>query len=536
MPDDPKAKAVLDRHAALKAERSAYERTWQDVRDLVRPMGADFNRPSAPGSTRTEAIYDDTAVQANEDFASALQANLTNPSDRWFALETEHFGALKYDRDALEWLDAVSDILYDAYANPESNHQSTLHENYLDIGAFGTAVQFQELSKATRQLVFRAYPLADCHISENNEGRVDTVHRSVMYTLRQMVQEFGEEAIPDKLKDESKKDTERKYEIIHCVYPRKDRMPYKADAGNKKYASLWVLKEYCHVLKESGFDSFPYHVPRWEKLAGEVYGRSPAIKCLPSIRVLNRMVFTVLKAGQKAVDPPMIVANDGFLLPIKTAPGSLIFKEPGAEEIQTLESKGNFPIAFEMLEQSRESIRKSFYSEWVKLEIKKERQTAYEIAEMREQQLQMIAPMLGRIASELLNPMIARSYQLLVQAGRIPPAPESIADVPLKVRYVSPAARAQKAVKAISIGRFMQEVVPVVQVKPDIIDAIDFDAAVQKMALAREVDPEVVRSPEMIEAIRAKRAEAEQLAQAAEIAKPMSEAYKNIAQAQQQAA
>ncbi len=540
MSDDPKAKEALQRFSAMKAERSAYEPMWQDIRELVRPGTSDFQRYTSPGTTRTENQYDGTARQALVDLASALQAYNTNPADRWFGIGIE--GEEKVtDKEALMWLDQVADIIYREYAHPDTNHQSALHENYLDLGGFGTAANYQEYDSKVRRLCFRAYPLAHCFIAESNKSRVDTVYRCAEFTLRQLVQEFGKESLPEKVREELEsatgaKDPDKKYEVLHCVYPRSDRDPNKYNGTNKRYASLWVLKEYCHVLKEHGYDYFPYHVPRWEKLAGEVYGRSPATNCLPDIRVLNRIEYTMLKCGQRATDPPLILENDGFMLSFKTAPGSINFKEPGTAEVQWLEHKGNFPLTKEMSDQKRDAIRKAFYAEWVKIERKKERQTAYEIAEMKEEQLQMMSPNFGRLASELLNPMIAMSYNLLRDHGRIPHAPEQLHQRKLQVYYLSPAARAQKAIKAISIGRFMQEIIPVIQVKPDVIDAIDVDEAMQELARAREVPPNVIRSPEEIALIRAERNQQQQMMAAAEIAKPASEAIKNIATAQNLAA
>ncbi len=45
----------------------------------------------------------------------------------------------------------------------------------------------------------------------------------------------------------------------------------------------------------------------------EVYGRSPAMTVLPEIKMVNEMSQTVLNAGQKALDPPLLLQEDGAL-------------------------------------------------------------------------------------------------------------------------------------------------------------------------------------------------------------------------------
>ena len=82
------------------------------------------------------------------------------------------------------------------------------------------------------------------------------------------------------------------------VFPRKDNDAYGGIKVKKAYASIWVLLKDKEIITEGGFDSFPYHTARWTKLAGETYGRSPAMTCLPDIRMVNMMSKTIIKAVQ----------------------------------------------------------------------------------------------------------------------------------------------------------------------------------------------------------------------------------------------
>lgn len=528
--DDPKAKEILQRHEQLKAERYPYESNWQEIVELVRPGTSDFHKGFSPSQTRTENIFDGTAPQALEELANGLHSHLTSAAERWFACEVEEMNSLENDPEALLWLEDVADILYDEYSNPVTNFNASLNEAYMDLGAFGLSVVNQEWSDKTEHLSFRAFPLADCWLDENSEGKVDTLYRECQMTKRQIVQMFGEAMLPDKVRlDQS---PNKKWSVLHAVYPRREREPAKYTPANMPFASCWVLKDPGRTLKESGYNSFPYHVPRWTKLAQEVYGRGPAVKCLPDIRMLNRMEYTIIKAAQKIVDPPLQAPNDGFILPIKTAPAAIIFREPGTEPLEALETKGNIPIGLEMSEQKREFIRKCFYADWLRLRDKKAEQTAYEIQEMVDEQLRMMEPMFGRLQSEKLGPTIARSYELLKEHGKLPPPPASLEGRRLKVGYTSPAARAQRGRKAIGIRRYFETVVPFANVKPEVMDAINFDDAMQELALVQGVSRKAVNSPAQIAAIRQERARQQQMAMIAENLEPASKAVKQIAEAQ----
>lgn len=532
MPDeDPKAASVIREYDRLKGDRATYETAWRDIRQLVHPNTSDFQASDAPGDIRTERIWDGTAMQSNIDLANAVHSFLINSSERNFGIRASAVNAeLNEDLEAVEWMDSVSDIIATEYNDDRSMFVPALQEALLSL-AFGNIVLNQEFDAETSHLIFRSCPLASTYFNENHNGLVDQVYRKVEMTMRQVNQKF-----PDatwERKDEDDKQPDKKMTVIHAVYPRSDRKYGREDARNMPYASCWVLCEKKVVLKESGYTSFPYHVGRWAKSDDEIYGRGPAINCLPDIRMLNRMEFTIIKAAQKAVDPPLIMPSDGFLSRFKTSPGSLNYKDPSAGdfEVQTLEHRGNFPIGMEMSDQKREFIRRCFYADWVKLMPKKERQTAYEISELVEQQLRMMSPMLGRLQTEVIVPMVQRSYELLLRFGRIPPPPVVLDGAIIEVDYVSASARAQQATQVLSYNRLTQNLAIMQPFAPDIMDALDTDNIAQHMASLMGVPRRGIRSKSDIIEIRQARAQEQQMASLAEAAPKLGKAALDLSKA-----
>jgi len=65
------------------------------------------------------------------------------------------------------------------------------------------------------------------------------------------------------------------------------------------------------VLDEEGYQTFPYAISRYVVAPGELYGRSPAMLVLPSLKVLNEEKKTVLKQGQRVVDPVLLALSLG---------------------------------------------------------------------------------------------------------------------------------------------------------------------------------------------------------------------------------
>jgi hypothetical protein len=270
------------------------------------------------------------------------------------------------------------------------------------------------------------------------------------------------------------------------------------------------------------------------KVSDEIYGRGPAINCLPDIRMLNRMVLHTIKAASKAVDPSLILPSDGFLMPFKTSPGAINYRDPSAGEfeVQMLTHTGNFPVTLELIQRVTDRITQSFYSDWVKLMPKKERQTQFEIGQLVSQQLRMMAPMLGRIQTELLVPLIQRSFELLAKHDKLPPPPAVLEGKGYKVTYVSAAARAQTETQAVSMGQFMQELIPIAQAQPDVMDRIDFDEYAEELARVRKVTRRIIRSDKAVQQMRDNRNQEQQAAAMAGAAEPVSKALLNVANAQ----
>ena len=102
------------------------------------------------------------------------------------------------------------------------------------------------------------------------------------------------------------------------------------NSKNMDFISCHVHEESGALLRESGFREFPYVVPRYLKSSSnEIYGRSPAMNALPDVKMLNTMSKTTIKAAQKQIDPPLMVPDDGFVLPVRTVPGGLNFYRYG---------------------------------------------------------------------------------------------------------------------------------------------------------------------------------------------------------------
>ena len=146
----------------------------------------------------------------------------------------------------------------------------------------------------------------------------------------------------------------------------------------------------------------------------------------------------------------------------------------------------------------------------------------------------MLGPVLERIDYEVLKPAVERTWAIMLRAGMLPPAPAEIQGRELTIDFVSMLAKAQDATQASSIERILGLTGNLVGVKPDAMDNVDTDYAIEKMSSLLNNDPKLIRSQPALAAIRqqrAQQAQQEQMAQQADTAQKLSAGAVNLAKA-----
>ena len=501
-------KTIMARFDRLKTGRQNWETHWQEVADYMQPRKADVTRTRSKGDKRTELIFDSSPIQAVELLAASLHGMLTNPSTPWFSLRYKDEG-LDSDDEAKLWLEGVTDTMYTAFNR--SNFQQEIFELYHDLITFGTAAMFIEEDQ-NDLLKFSTRHINEIYITENDKGRIDTVYRKFKITLRAAAQQFGNN-LSEEARNKVEKDPFDEIDILHAVYPRQDFNPNKKDKQNMEFESVYVEYKNGNELSVGGFVEFPFVVPRYLKASHEIYGRSPAMTALPDVKMLNEMSKTTIKAAQKQVDPPLLVPDDGFILPVRTVPGGLNFYRAGTRDrIEPLNIGANTPLGLNMEEQRRSSIRNAFYVNQLMMQ-QGPQMTATEVIQRNEEKMRLLGPVLGRLQSELLKPLIDRAFNILFRKNQFRPAPDFLSGQDIEIEYVSPLAKAQKSTELQSIMRAIEIMGSLANVAP-VFDHVNMDNLVRHLADIVGVPQKILKPRSQMNAERQQKQEQqEQMAQ-----------------------
>jgi hypothetical protein len=530
----------LSRWGALTTERSSWLAHWREISEYLLPRSGRFVRGSVSGlvnqgDKRHNAIYDSTATRDLRILAAGMMAGMTSPARPWFRLATTDVDLMKRAPVKL-WLDHVSTIMRDIFAR--SNNYRALHSLYEELGAFGTA---SSIVLPDFDDVIRHYPLTigEYAISTDHRGEVTTLYRETQMKASQMVSDFGKENVSQAVLDafSDGKGLDSYFQVVHVIEPRRDRDDRDPRAKNLPFASIYFEPATTEdkFLRESGFKRFPALCPRWAASGGDIYGNSPGMEALGDIKQLQHQQLRKAQAIDYQTKPPLQAPTSMKGNSVSSLPGGVTFVDSigGQNGLRpSFEATLNLDHLLQDIQDVRQRIGGVFYADLFLMLANDQRSniTAREIAERHEEKLLMLGPVLERLHNELLKPLIDITFDRMMEAGIVPPAPMELHGQDLNVEFVSMLAQAQRAVGVNAVDRLLGTVQAVAAVKPEVIDKIDTDELVDSYADMLGVDPALIVAGEKVALIRqdrAKQAEAQQrtamIPHAAQAAKTLSE-------------
>lgn len=528
----------------MKVDRSTFDSLYEDISRFIFPQRSRVNTRSTPGEDRTQEIYDSTATNSAFVAASATQGSIVPSTIKWFNMRLSN-RSMEEIEGVKDWLWQLTGDCLDAING--SNFQTEIQEVFLDLYGYGTGCVFvgQRSGRMSRTVGFRGLHFKSTQpgfyvVSENEDGIVDTIFRDFKMSAYAILSMFGEDGTPRFVKE--KIANGKSYElldVVHYVGPRQDIDPFNVDPDAPKhklpYASVTFLDEKCEMLgEEGGYHQFPFMVPRWSKMSGELYGRGPGINSLPDVRTLNRGTELRFGAWEKAIDPPMGVLHRGVMGNIDIrARGKTILRSKDA--VFPLHQRADFNAAHMGEEGIRDSIRRAFFIDQIQLPpMGTTPATATEIAGRFETMQRILGPTFGRIQFELFNPMLGVIASMLLREGMTPPPPTELLDamdeegLSLEFEYEGPLTRAQQFQDVENIQRAATILAGLAQLFPAITRYFDDAEAGKAILTASSLPPSVIRSEEEVQAMQEAAEQAKQQQQMSEAALQASQALKNV--------
>lgn len=532
MPAD--IKLINQRFESLKQERSSWEDLWRDIRDYCLPdLGCFSGEDATQGSKRYRKILDAEAIDCADVLAAGLLGGVSSPSRPWLRLTTMD-PDLDKNPAVKEWMTKVQDLLLLYFSKAEC--YNALHQSYLELPVFGTACTI--VKPHPEQLIsLQNLTIGEYWLAEDDYGKVDTMYRRLSLTAKQMVQQWGFEAVNNDVRQAFEKDPFTRFNVIHAIEPRIERNPDKRDNKNMPWQSVYFQEGVQDkVLSESGFRNFPALCPRWMTSGGSVYGRGPGAKALSAQKSLQRLHLRLAELVDYGTRPPILYPSTLKDQLSQFKPGGRVAVNPQeAPIIRSMWEVRTDPQAMLALIQStRQDIQRIFFVnvfQMIAATANQTDRTATEVQALEQEKVMMLGPVLERLHTELLDPLVTNAFGFMVEYNMLPEVPEELYGRELSIEYVSVLAEAQKNASANGIVRTAQQIGLLAQINPQAVDKLDVDATIDQLADMNGVPPSLIVTGQKVALIRRQRAEQQQAQmQAAQLQQAMT-SLKDLGQA-----
>ncbi len=528
---------IKKRFDALISQRKTLDSTLQVIEQYVVPFRGEFFRPLESEHEvdwRRREIFDSTAIDSNETLSSTLQGSLTSPSTKWFnlAFRTDE---LNMDQAAIEWLEACSEIIYQALA--DSNFDLESAEFYLDLTSYGTSILFEEAQsedpKNWQGLDFQAAPIRDCYFEMDHKNQVKRFYRQYQWTALQCIDKFGDqtpEVVRRVLSDTGSND--RRFTVIFCVYERENmkqhiNSPNVLAPDQRPFGWKWTLhQDGSQIGREGGYYENPAFVARWRKTSGSQWGYSPAHVCLSDILTLNELTHETLEALGKVVDPSTLTTERNLMSDLDIGRGGLTVVKD-IDGIKAYESKARFDVGELRIDRLQESIKRAFRVDQLQMK-ESPAMTATEVNVRYELMQRLLGPTLGRLKADYLDPLITRTFKILNRAGQLPEVPDVVREAQgeMDIEYIGPLPRAQRNEVVQSTNQWLANIAALVEVAPEVLDIPDFDMIARDTAKMSGLPAKYLKPQDEVQEKRDEREKLQQQAQQTALLKEQGDAMK----------
>ncbi len=523
-----------------------------------------------PEDLHDPLIFDDTAQNSNMLMSASHIGALWPNGGRSFKIRAplELQTEMGESPELKRYYEFITKKLADGMDNPKSGFLTTLEEYMTEVGALGTSCIFvEEADHLDLPVVYKSMSARDLFIDVAPNGNIDTIYIRRWMTLLDISRYYGNDSLSEDERKQVKsgvKDS-KKYEIVVAIEPRE--LTHMSTPENNKdfpYASCHVDITRDKELRESGYKELPAFVGRFWHRLNEVYGTSPGMLALPSIREINELRYDYLLAQELMLFPPMTMIEGSVLGDVvETSPkGLTILSMSGklgnfnGKPLEPLNVVGDMQGAQQRILELTENIKNYFFLDRIMDLNNEQRMTAYETGVRNDLRGQSLNTFYTRTEKEIIEPCIERTFNIYLEKGLlgIPSnsrqaaeleaagiTPVLIPDILVqrmlegkevyRIEFTSPAARIKQSEELQGIQQTFTLVANLMGANPEVGDNVDFDFGIKRMAELNGSPSELIRAKDQVEQMRQARQAQEQQAMQIQAGQAQSQSLKNVASA-----
>lgn len=540
---NPKALRALGDN--LFSNRGSLMSLWQEQAEQFYVERADFTVQRTAGQDFASHLSSSFPLLCRRDLGDQIGVMLRPTQKEWSHMVPKD--ARVEDNASRRWLEWADKTMRRAMYDPAAMFTRATKEGDHDFAAFGQCVISVELNRFRSALLYRCWHLRDVAWRENQDGVIDFVARKWKVAAADVVALFPKANLHQKLKEKARKTPFAEVTVMHIVC---DAELWDGEARGKPRVSIYYDCEHERVIEETPIWGRIYRIPRWMTVSGSPYAFSPAtVAALPEGRLLQAMTLTLLEAGEKAVNPPLIATKDVVKSDMQQFPGGVTWVDAEYDEkmgealrAMNIDVKG-LPISLDMVKDSRAILQQCFFLNKLRAfnPNTDPNMTAFQAGQIVQEYIRGALPLFEPMEMEYNGALCEESFELLYRNGAFgspQDIPQPLRNAEVDFRFESPLHDAIEQQKGTKFLEFGQLVAAAVQLDPscahipaakDILRDVADGIRVPAKWLNSEED--VRRSEQAVAQERQQQKMLATLQQGSEISKNIGAARKDAAQA-----
>jgi hypothetical protein len=528
-------KSLVNYADTLFGERAGLLTFWQLIMEHFAPASADFLGPKQLDDNYADRLATSFPVLAARDFVDQMGQMLRPYATPYSEMYVE---GLK-DHEGLAWMQWASGVQDRAKRHRPAQFGAVMKDADRDVSLLGNAAISVNAMPDRSGLLYQGWHLRDVVWVDGIDGLPSMVFRRWTPRLHKLVEMFGLEKLGRTLQEKWRQQSGR-LEPVECLHMVVPVDMYEERKFRTKYVSIHVIKQDCHELECVGARSMEYVIPRWRRVKGCQYAISPAVECaLPDARLLQAMVLTMLKASEKAADPPVIAIEEIVRGDLNLYAGGVTMRakdyDGRHEPVQPIQvDKSGLPIGLQMQANCENLIRSAFYLDKLRLPARGAQMTLGEFSERMREYIRDVSNLYAPVEDEYSGGVEERTFEVLMMNGAFGPPeqiPRALQGEDVRFRFRNPIREAQDSGKAEMLAEVIELSQRAAAIDPGAPMIFDVKTALRDAVIGKRAPMNWMFTPAAVQAAEdAQDAQAQQQAQLA-AAQSASQTVANLAKA-----
>lgn len=307
-----KIKLIANR---VRDEQAVWRAEWSEILYYCTTAQSLYNQANdTTGRTTSQKQFkfDNTAQDACEDSANYLYQMCLGNIESGFKIEL--------DQNEKE----INDIFKKYLLSEESCFQDTAR-NYFHEARLLANVGVGNFIKDNKLPYVDLFTMDTTAFQRANQTKVWLMVDDRSYPVYELIEIFGEDAIPEKIKEKYKKDALYRHNLKTVICPNENYEENKLGINGQKYKMIRFFEESEEPITTDYLEYMPEFVDI-NRTNREIYSRAPASKVLNIIKALNRLVEMSMYGFSQLNNPTtLVMINNAFKdLKIRKVPGAMI--------------------------------------------------------------------------------------------------------------------------------------------------------------------------------------------------------------------